>query len=91
MTQGDGLGFDVLSFDANGSERFIEVKTTAYGPATPFFVTRKEVAASRESAPKYHLYRLFDFRRQPRMYSKAGQIEQAFALDPVQFSARLRG
>jgi Domain of unknown function (DUF3883) len=30
-TKGDGLGFDVHSFDENGQDRFIEVKTTAWG------------------------------------------------------------
>jgi len=30
-SKGDGLGYDVLSFDADGKERFIEVKTTAFG------------------------------------------------------------
>ena len=35
-TCGDGLGFDVLSFDeADDSERFIEVKTTGLGQALP--------------------------------------------------------
>ena len=90
MRRGDGLGYDVLSFDADGRERLIEVKTTTYGPATPFLVTRNEVAKSKELEAHYQLYRVFDFRRAPRMFTKAGQIEQAFSLDPVQFSARLR-
>jgi hypothetical protein len=30
-TQGDGLGYDVLSFEADGTEKFIEVKTTKQG------------------------------------------------------------
>ncbi|MEK7403057.1 MAG: DUF3883 domain-containing protein, partial [Gemmatimonadota bacterium] len=90
-TRGDGLGYDVLSFDANGRERLIEVKTTSYGPATPFFVTRNELAVSQSEGVRYHLYRLFDFRRAPRLFLKAGQLEQTFALDPVQYLARPRG
>jgi hypothetical protein len=38
-TRGDGLGFDVLSFDEQGKERYIEVKTTAFAKETPFFVS----------------------------------------------------
>ena len=30
-TRGDGLGYDVLSFEISGRERLIEVKTTSYG------------------------------------------------------------
>lgn len=89
VSRGDGLGYDVLSFEVGGRERFIEVKTTAYGPATPFIVTRKEVAVSKESAAHYHLYRLFDFRREPRLFQKPGQIEQAFTLDPTARSRQL--
>lgn len=34
----DGPGYDVRSFEADGRDRYIEVKTTAYGKSTPFFV-----------------------------------------------------
>jgi hypothetical protein len=42
-TRGDGFGYDVLSFEPDGRERFIEVKTTAFGAMVPFFVTRNEL------------------------------------------------
>lgn len=90
-TRGDGLGYDVLSFDVNGRERLIEVKTTAYAATVPFFVTRNEVEFSREAAAQFHLYRVFDFRARPRLYQVAGEIERSFALDPVQYVARHRG
>jgi len=90
VTRGDGLGYDVLSFEANGRERLVEVKTTSYGAVTPFFVTRNEVEVSKLRDINYHLYRVFDFRESPRLFQLAGRIDQAFALDPVQFIARLR-
>ncbi|MEO8217723.1 MAG: DUF3883 domain-containing protein [Acidobacteriota bacterium] len=34
--RGVGLGFDVLSFENDGRERFIEVKTTSFARETPF-------------------------------------------------------
>jgi Domain of unknown function (DUF3883) len=46
-TRGDGLGFDVRSFDLNGRDRLIEVKTTSFGKETPFFITKHEVEFSR--------------------------------------------
>ena len=39
---GDGAGYDVLSFDAGGRERLLEVKTTNGSARTPFFLTRNE-------------------------------------------------
>ncbi len=88
-TQGDSAGFDVLSFEITGRERFIEVKTTAYGALTPFFVTRNEVAVSRKAASGYYLYRAFDFRRQPKLFTKQGALDQSFNLDPLQYVANL--
>ena len=88
-TRGDGLGFDVLSFEVSGAERLIEVKTTAYGPSTPFFVTRNELDVSREAGERYHLYRAFNFRREPRLYAKRGSLELVFRLEASQFVAAI--
>jgi hypothetical protein len=87
-TRGDGLGYDVLSFDRTGAERLIEVKTTRYGASTPFFVSRNELNVSRDQASRYHLYRVFGFRETPKFYRKAGQIDREFAIDPVVWEAR---
>ncbi len=88
-TQGDSAGFDVLSFDITGRERLIEVKTTSYGALTPFYVSRNEVAVSHEAADGYYLYRAFDFRRQPKLFTKQGPLDQSFHLDPLQYVTRL--
>lgn len=89
-TRGDGLGFDVLSFDElTGKERWIEVKTTAYGSFTPFFVSRNEVAVSREASERYHLYRAFDFRSQPKLFTKPGPMDSSFQLEASQFLATI--
>lgn len=87
-TKGDGLGFDVLSFDSDGRERFIEVKTTAFGKETPFFISRNEAEFSSSFSDQFHLYRLFEFRRQPRMFDLNGRIQDKVRLDPVNYLAR---
>jgi hypothetical protein len=86
-TVGDGAGFDIRSFELNGRDRLIEVKTTAGGKETPFFVSRNEVEVSRELHAAYRLYRLFRFRRQPRLFTLAGALEHACRLDPLTYSA----
>lgn len=86
-TKGDGAGYDILSFDGDGRERFIEVKTTAYVAETPFFVTPNEIGFSSEQQDKFHLYRLFGFRKKPRMFSLPGPIAASCALDPVSYRA----
>lgn len=85
---GDGLGFDIRSFEPGGSDRLIEVKTTAFGRETPFFVTRNELSVSRRNAKSYHVYRLFRFRVDPRLFILHGAIDECCLLEPVQYSAR---
>jgi len=87
-TQGDGLGYDIVSYDEDGRERLIEVKTTAFGSMTPFFASAKEVSVS-DSREEFHLYRVFKFREAPRIFSLPGPLRESCTLDPVQFRARL--
>jgi len=58
---GDGLGYDVLSFDENGSEIYIEVKTTKGSVNTPYFITSNELEKSIVEQDSYQLYRVFAF------------------------------
>ncbi len=89
-TLGDGLGYDVLSFEPDGRERFVEVKTTAFGETTPFFVSSNEVQFARTQSEKFRLYRLFDFRSAPRFFELAGAIEQHCHLDPATYRASMQ-
>jgi hypothetical protein len=90
QTIGNGLGFDVLSFDENdSSERLLEVKTTGYAKSFPFYVTANEVLCSEDMAKQYYLYRVFHFSRSPRLYILRGSLRQTCKLEPVQFVATL--
>lgn len=88
QTKGDGLGYDVLSYEPDGRERFIEVKTTAFGKQTPFYVSRNEVEFSRAFESQFRLYRVFEFRRTPRMFELSGRVDGNCMLDPVSYIAR---
>ena len=87
QTQGDGLGYDIRSFETDGSERFIEVKTTSFGERTPFFVSANEVRFARAHAEQFSLYRLFDFRQAPRLFELQGAVETHCRLDPATYRA----
>jgi len=86
-TRGDACGFDILSFETSGKERFIEVKTTAYAAETPFFHSKGEVEFSAESQDKYWLYRLFNFRDEPKMFHLYGSVASTCRLDPASYRA----
>lgn len=85
---GDGLGFDIISFDdADDSERMIEVKTTGLGKFFPFYVTNNEVRCSEDIPQQYQLFRVFDFGREPRLYILHGSLRELCQLDPVLYRA----
>jgi hypothetical protein len=89
--RGDGLGYDILSFETDGRERFIEVKTTSYDAETPFYISPLEVAFSGDFAAQFHLYRLFAFREKPRMFTVPGDVSASFRLDAATYRATLLG
>ena len=88
-TVGPSAGFDIRSSEENGSDRYIEAKTTKYGKSTPFFVTPNEVRYSRDNASRYVLYRLFSFRDTPRLFTLNGHVADCCILEPSEFMARL--
>lgn len=88
QTRGDHLGFDVLSFEPDTSERLIEVKTTGFGQYTPFYLSRNQVDVSRAESEHYHLYRLFRFRTDPRFFSLSGALDEACQLRATEYLAR---
>lgn len=81
LTKGDGLGYDVLSFDRQGQELFLEVKTTRRAREFPFLVTRNEVAFSAEVPKQFRLYRVYDFTK-PKigLYTLPGSLETSCRL-----------
>jgi hypothetical protein len=90
QTIGDGLGFDVLSFDdLDESEKLVEVKTTGLGKFHPFYVTVNEVQCSEDMTEKFHLFRVFDFARAPRVYILTGSLRSTCCLEPTLFRATI--
>jgi hypothetical protein len=87
---GDGAGYDVLSFDAGGRERLLEVKTTCGGRTTPFFLTRNERSLAQERPDAFRIYRLYEFSQAPRLFKLRPPLEQAVILEPEAYRASFR-
>jgi len=85
VTRGDGLGYDISSFEESGAKRLIEVKTTVYSKETPFFASRNEVSASAYFGAAFHLYRLFRFHTKVGMYQLRGSLADSCHLTPTDF------
>jgi hypothetical protein len=71
--QGDGAGFDVISLNEDGTERFIEVKTTKGSLDTPFYMTENERAyfELHKNEGDLFIYRVYNFDE----INKTGKIE----------------
>jgi hypothetical protein len=87
QTEGDHLGYDIRSFERDGRDRLIEVKTTRFGALTPFFASRNEVNVSEQRDEQYQLYRVFGFSSQPRLFALPGSLRRSCRLDPFTYSA----
>jgi hypothetical protein len=88
---GDGAGFDILSFDPAGQERLLEVKTTNGSARTPFFLTRTECETASERPDHWRIYRVHLFASNPRIFTIAPPIDQALALRAELWRASFSG
>lgn len=64
--QGDGLGYDILSINDDGSPRYIEVKTTSGGFNQPFYMSKNEKYFFEEYDDTAFIYRVYNFNKETR-------------------------
>jgi Protein NO VEIN, C-terminal len=80
--EGDGAGYDILSFEPDGRERLIEVKTTNGAARTPFFISENECQRAAASAESWRLYRVHLFAQNPRIFQIAPPLKDVLHLRP---------
>ena len=88
--QGDGAGFDILSKNNNGTDRYIEVKTTKLGKLTPIYLSRNELKFSNINTENYYLYRVFEFNRNPKLFTRNGSLGEVCNLEPISYLGKFR-
>jgi Domain of unknown function (DUF3883) len=89
QVHGDGAGYDIASFDADGKPRLIEVKTTN-GPAlTPFYLSENERAFSEDRPDAFALLRLYNFADNPMAFELRPPLSAVLALNPTNYRASL--
>jgi hypothetical protein len=89
--EGDGAGFDILSKQLNGKDKYIEVKTTKLGKETPFYFSRNELDFSQEHSSNFHLYRLFNFEDDAKMFIRNGGLDTICHVTPINYRAVIKG
>lgn len=86
---GDGAGYDIASFERDGSPRLIEVKTTNGWERTPFHITRNEINVANENRDNWQLIRLWNFAKEPKGFAIRPPLERYVELTPTSFLAAL--
>jgi len=84
---GDGAGYDIRSFEPDGTERFYEVKTTVGHRRTPFYLSRNERDFAEEAPRNFRIFRLYEVGREPRAFLIAPPLDSALILEPSIYRA----
>ena len=85
---GDGAGYDIESWSAEGQARLIEVKTTNGWERTPFHITRNELTVAENRPDEWCLLRLWNFARQPRAFELRPPLNAHVTLIANSFEAQ---
>lgn len=85
QTQGDGLGYDILSKNTNGTDRYIEVKATKLTKEAPFYFSEREYDFSKRNSSRFYLYRVFNIREDPKLFIANGAYHDFCNLRPTKF------
>lgn len=91
VEQGDGAGYDILSINQDGSDRYIEVKTTKLGKDAPFYLSanEKEFFKMHKSEKNAYIYRVYNFSENPSSGSLeiigAEDLFSKYDFDPISF------
>lgn len=85
--EGDGAGYDIASFEPDGRQRLLEVKTTNGWDRTPFFITRNELGVAAKHREDWRLLRLWNFSRGPKAFELRPPLDAHVSLVPTTFQA----
>jgi hypothetical protein len=87
----DSQGYDVISFEENGTPRYIEVKSTTGDANTDFYISRYEIDKANELGSKYKIYRVFNLgTKSPQFFEIELPLESTLELVPETYRARIK-
>lgn len=92
-TKGDGLGYDILSYDVinnSTTEKYIEVKATTGNSTKPFDISANEVEVSELYPEQYFIYRIFNIHSNmdsASFYVMNGSVRSNFNLEATSYKA----
>lgn len=89
--RGDGAGFDILSRNLNGTDKYIEVKTTKLSKQTPIYLSKNELLFAEKNEKDFFLYRIFNFTKDPKFFIRQGRYDHFCNLKPQIYKGYFSG
>lgn len=89
----DGVGYDILSFNIDGCEKYIEVKTTTGNELKPFFLSDNELAFMKQNKGNYSIYRVFKYNADynfAEFYEIKGDVEKQLCMKAINYIVSLK-
>lgn len=89
---GDGIGYDILSYEEDRSKKYIEVKTTKGKKSSSFFITQNELKKSQIEKGNYFLYRLYDLDEKlmkAKLFIINGDLSN-YCINPIKYKVALK-
>ena len=84
--EGDGLGYDVLSFFEDGRRKYIEVKSTTSSLTSPFYISRNELGFLQEHNEDAVIYRIYISDAEPQLWAKTiTEVLEMNEITPIQY------
>lgn len=91
---GDGAGYDILSYTKNGEIRFLEVKTTTGCKETPFYISENERLFLETYGEDAEIVRVYNFNKEKGIgdiYRISGKdFLYQISLQPIAYKAKLK-
>jgi len=84
---GDHLGYDIQSFDLDGRQSLLEVKTTNGHARTRFWLSRNQCEVAASNPETYRVRRVFHFRNGAQMFDISTPLEAGLWLTPEKYVA----
>jgi len=83
--KGDGAGYDILSKDEDGNDRYIEVKTTKLSKEAPIYFSLNEFLFSQKHSGQFYLYRVFNFGPERKLFILKGGYDEYLEMVPMTY------
>lgn len=86
-----GAGYDILSFEINNSEKYIEVKTTALS-RMEFFISTNELKIAKQLNGNYWIYLVSEIYGEPKLFAiqdPTKEIGKKLVLTPVNYQVQI--